>query len=624
MWQYIIVFVLIIVWVALFFGTIAIRGGNVATEPASAWVAVRDWDDQIDIDPYGAPEFMNVQPRRAGRDDPQPPPGNTGWIYESGAATALLVYYRKPCRLQRRLYGRGQPGADAALLRYGGLTRDEKLRVRAAVAAINSTPLLGAEVKTSGQPYVALPQVVEFEFGLLMGRERLGVAAKMDGQPFVLTIAEGFGVFSIRRYARLAFRCAPGPVTVCAGELVGDAFWIFDIAIAGGRDLTGLPFEERMRNADAVHPLIVASSALKPHTQRFWAASGREEWIAAVRAGVEARRGLETDGLIIQDMRAPYGQTMAMKMKPFEELTVDLAQYGRQFLSARGDDCVPELGGIKSEAVPDGPPRMVEVSLHSRKIVKLRPGKPAANANKTVRQIQELYDIRLSIDDLLGETAQMLKAYMRWREPSLYKWVPDGSRVLDIGAGVGRSQPHWQAHHYRVWAVEPNAQSFERLRRRPGLQSRNMGGQDPAIRAWIPQGSMDGVFMVHSLTFFRGQDMRELAATIAHCLHPGGYLVGIGLDGVEVSKKMEGTDRIESSAFRIARAGEGRITITMRHHRSLVNEQTEYLIDYAEWDRELQAVGLQRQHTEMLTGHWLMSEMPDWFARSTRLWVYRR
>lgn len=555
-----------------------------------------DWDGKEDIDATGTAELMKVPARKPGPGDPKPPAGfQHGWIYQNNGAK-LLVYYNVGCKLFRRLYG----------MKYGGISPAEKNRVRELIYR-DGSPLF-----VDGS-FVTLPPVIEFEPGVLLQFSKLGVAAKIDGQPFVCVIAGGKGLLCMKRYVKYAFDAPEGPPVVCAGELSDDTFTIFDVMI-DGEEITDLPFAERIARAEKIRDRF-AGWNVKIDVQKFHVAQNHVEWVSAIDS--VDRKTKKTDGYIIQTMDTPYDETVTMKFKPYNELTIDLSQHGRNFYSTRGKKC--QLENIR---VKDGGdysvPRIVEINLDSKSITKVRNGKATANAVKTVAQIMDLYENKVDLMDLKGETVQILKANMRRVEARLYDSVANGSQILDIGAGTGRSWFQWKERNYKVWAIEPDAASYAKLRERPGIKTMRMGGEDGRLAKWIEAGSIDAIFMIHSLTFFGG-DMTKLVENISHCLRPGGMLIGVGLDGKKL-REMLAHGAIDCPAFRIKQTGHDKVVITMKHKKSLVHDQTEYILNYDEWFSRLKAVGIELIETGFMQRHWLMGEYPNQFTEATRVW----
>jgi uncharacterized protein YacL (UPF0231 family) len=261
------------------------------------------------------------------------------------------------------------------------------------------------------------------------------------------------------------------------------------------------------------------------------------------------------------------------------------------------------------------------------------------------RGTRYMREYRADLATVKGENSFIMTPYLReWQRCNLWNWIPERSRLLDIGVGTGRSKDLWFAKHLRVWGVEPNEGSIEKLRHKklPCVQALEpWGGEDPRIQTWLPKGGVDTVMMSYSITFFFHSPERldHLVANIRHALgdRPGSRFVLIGMDGERVDqwfqeqKKQKSNfdkDVLDTPLFTIkkkyrTRAAFGsEIEITMKNPNTLVEAQQEYLVDFNHLRKVMQKAGYKCLKDERVRAPGYLGEWTGKFVEAQRLLVF--
>lgn len=638
------VFLIIILGIILYAFLISAEGMASGGSPqVQSWAVVRQWDGKPDADPIGCVDMIASKfdiYEQDGNDLPYAkcdyspavlqPPASGKWTVErhvQSNGAIMLVYYTTPCRMQYSVF---IPVGDLFRATYADYLLHYS-RGLSPNSIADARSLIGQQAPHLVQTddIVLLQSVREFEFKLLLGGwgGRWGIAPKIDGRPVFIIVAGGVGMFCMRRHAERVFIAPKHELWVVAGELQDSNIYIWDSLVVAGADISKLPFYQRVKTfGTAVNSLQRWMPKYKIYPQRF-VTSGktRAQWERAVDSAFDMRSSNRTDGVVLQKMDLPYAESVILKFKPWDELTVDLLHIGTEFFSSRKDSCHNENLVVAGAGVSKRP-SLVEVKLAGPTITRFRFDKQGPNSAATVKQIRQHFENRIGIADLKGSTVYLLRAWMRKYEPILYESLQNESKILDIGVGNGRSARNWSSHNFKVWGVEPDAERFKELiskRIKQLVDAKNIGGEDSQIQSWIPAGSIDAVMMIHSLTFFTHM-LDALAANIRHCVRPGGMVIGIGLDGVEVAKmlKLSG-GAVDCAAFSIKQLSGDQIQITMKGAASLVQAQTEYLTDFAALTRVMKSAGFSLQKTWMMPSHYMLDDMPRWFVQSTRIWIFR-
>ncbi|RKQ88875.1 class I SAM-dependent methyltransferase [Brockia lithotrophica] len=105
------------------------------------------------------------------------------------------------------------------------------------------------------------------------------------------------------------------------------------------------------------------------------------------------------------------------------------------------------------------------------------------------------------------------------------RFVPLGARILEVGAGAGKTAARLARLGYRVFAVERDPAYFRVLRRRAGRHPKFAFVRADAVRLPFPDASFDAVVAESVLLFLSPKALRELRRV----LRPGGTLFALEL-----------------------------------------------------------------------------------------------
>jgi SAM-dependent methyltransferase len=152
----------------------------------------------------------------------------------------------------------------------------------------------------------------------------------------------------------------------------------------------------------------------------------------------------------------------------------------------------------------------------------------------------------------------MTFAYHNRIKDGLYRLIPPGSNILDLGSGRGGDVRKWVRLSQKgrgglVVAVEPNPDHIVTLRARINTFNMNervqvvqASGEDSAtitqaVRQFIPGGKVDAITLMLSLSFFWESDahLNALVETIVTNLKPGGSIIFLTVNGTAIQQIME-------------------------------------------------------------------------------------
>src|SRR3990167_9330637 len=242
---------------------------------------------------------------------------------------------------------------------------------------------------------------------------------------------------------------------------------------------------------------------------------------------------------------------------------------------------------------------------YSLKATRIRYDKQNPNVDDVVNDTWDLAHRPVEEKTLRGGGTLLMRRYHNRIKRELFRSMKPGSSILDIGSGNGGDIDKWPDLSYVV-AVEPDADHRKEFIRRFKQSSTHKkgitkvkllgnGGEDveditAAVQAFVPEGKVDYVVMMLSLTFFwKDFDMLQcLTDVILNNIKPDGEVIFLTMDGDSVEQSFNPTmggailDRLE--------LGEVTIQMLERHPEkghgqkirivipdSIVGEQIEYL-----------------------------------------------
>jgi hypothetical protein len=377
--------------------------------------------------------------------------------------------------------------------------------------------------------------------------------------------------------------------------------------------------------------------------------------------------GIGTDGLIFQPAGARYFKDAVYKYKNYDELSIDLLNIDNKlYVTSKGqhlllaDYLKTANENLKTSVNIDI--SKISVNNNKSKILLVqefkfvnnssdrnhvhyvltynrdRQDKYKPNSTSVLDKMVYLLDIKINFDDINGETIYLLKSYLRiFQESTLLPFIKknEGSKstLLDLGAGDGRMSKFWKDKKLTVTAIEPDVEFFKTLKNRIS-DSHLLTGEDPKIKKLIKPGSMQYIYMSYNLHFFfkNSKTLSSLISNIDHVSDTGSYLIGISLDGTKVRDQLKlDSTLLDNQSFVIKETSDitkssfgNEINITMKNKSGLVQKQIEYLSDFDLFTSKLQKIGFTLVKSEFVPPHETLSESNNWFATSTRYWIFHR
>jgi len=356
-----------------------------------------------------------------------------------------------------------------------------------------------------------------FKFSHIFSGNDYHVTPKLDGLRRRIFIDVN-GIFIINpgtRYAQqIAGPYSPTPETSIADTVMDTEYYNktgeyedspkyfpFDVLIFDGVSYLSKPFSERISKARVINldmfdfskPFFRNGAPLgeKGNGTFFDSYAMCLEW-------QDEHPDIDFDGQIAQPENPPYKSFTTMKIKPLDEITVDLYTEidDKGYVTLKSYTAVKKrdhaLGadprGMKVEKFGPDPIKWKEIRGSGPKKVKsgfigeynlleehpfirfkgFRHDKVKPNFSKVVDSVKRsFYDDPITEDDLLGET---LLAWRKWaslnKRNEISEYIPDNSRVLDIGVGRGGTLLAAAKKADDVYGIDPDKKNLKDLWKR--------------------------------------------------------------------------------------------------------------------------------------------------------------
>lgn len=378
------------------------------------------------------------------------------------------------------------------------------------------------------------------------------------------------GVFEVApgtRYARQIYRPVAAVKTIIDAEFYNGKYYPFDILAVDGRSLLTNPFSYRLESLSTISFDLFAE---KP----FFSSGNFYDGVVQSLKWMKDHNKMKFDGVIAQSNEPLYAGLQTMKIKPLEELTVDLYtriddmkqvrlySWSKEGLKEENFSKPGEALSMKSELG-----RYTTVNLKLPKNVKndfiaeyrfiqkepflvfkgFRNEKINPNFHRIVDSVYKDYFITpVSFDDLTDKT---LLPWRKWassvKRKIINDFVPAGARVLDIGIGRGGTMQETARRASVVFGVDPDTKNIESLTTRiaatEGQERRLLDkiqilegkGQETDKIIKFIGGPVDVVMSFFSLSFFykSNKDLDAFVETCKMALSNGGKVILMFMDG---------------------------------------------------------------------------------------------
>ena len=174
--------------------------------------------------------------------------------------------------------------------------------------------------------------------------------------------------------------------------------------------------------------------------------------------------------------------------------------------------------------------------------VRQRPEKPYPNNFEIIEEIWGLLRDPITRPTLEGYDFSLLRKYHNQVKSNLYKTIPSGAKVLEIGFGqAGDLDKLIKARVSEVLAIEPDAENVEEAKRRISARSIaipikiiNKKAEDVSLEE-IPEKYFDSVNLMLCLSHFDQKTLPKVVRLIDHALKVDGRILIFTIDGASVS-----------------------------------------------------------------------------------------
>lgn len=280
---------------------------------------------------------------------------------------------------------------------------------------------------------------------------------------------------------------------------------------------------------------------------------------------------------------------------------------------AKGEGLLPFTGDRRKSY--NGSPKVTMVQVPSNTVAEfawdfdeeefvfVRQRQDKANPNRISVAMDIWEDIHEPITEemIRGREMILMRKYHNVLKRELFE-QDDGKTLLDIGSGKGGDISKWRRYD-RVVAVEPDEENLQELRRR--LENSPMKdkvfpilakGEDhkritEAVKHFIG-GPVDTVSMMLSLSFFFGDPemLKSLTKTIGNNLKVGGRFLFMSIEGKATLRALAGKNELDFGFGYLKLEGNDRVKV--HFNDSIVQHQTEWLVDTDKLERELAVYGV--------------------------------
>lgn len=365
-------------------------------------------------------------------------------------------------------------------------------------------------------------------------------------------------------------------------------YYPFDCLYYNNASLLNTPFSTRYSYMTQVD---LPSFKSKP----FYGDGDFYKNLAQAKKWADENGTLKFDGFIAQSNEPIYKGQKTMKIKPMEELTIDLLTkiddmkqirlYSRTASGLHEENFSHpnELPSLKSEEgrytvknlkIPknSGNSFIAEYRFIDKepwlRFKMMRADKIEPNFHKVVRDNYHDYFIDPTTMGDLSDGS--ILPWRKWassvKRKLINDYVPFGSRVLDIGIGRGGTLFETSKKAKMIYGIDPSKENLSALTERLGddnevlkqIQLANIRGEETSKVVELVGSPVDVVLSMFSLSFFYENEatLNAFCNTIQSCLAKDGKLIIMFMDGESVRKQLE------KGAIKIGKGDSTLVTIT--------------------------------------------------------------
>lgn len=350
--------------------------------------------------------------------------------------------------------------------------------------------------------------------------------------------------------------------TIIDTEYYNGKYYPFDILSSNGVSLLNEPFKTRYLQ----YLVNVGYTKLFDYSKPFYFQKGFFGSIKSAQKWMLSNSSMKFDGFIAQSNEPIYSGIKTMKIKPLDELTVDLLtkidEKGQVRLYSYNENGPVEenfnpknINDMKSELGRYTVKNLkLSKKLDSGSIVEyrfvdkepwlvykgIRRDKITPNFHRIVNNVyKDFFVDPTSIDDLTDNTLLPWRKYASFiKRQQIDKFVSVGDRVLDIGIGRGGTLVETLKKASMVYGIDPNKDNISSLVERMDgdisrVQLSNIRGQDTKEVIKFIGSPVNVVLSMFSLSFFYENDktLKAFAKTCIDSVVSTGVIMIMFMDG---------------------------------------------------------------------------------------------
>ena len=444
------------------------------------------------------------------------------------------------------------------------------------IAVNNLNSLFGAKTYDDFEKLENKP--VSFEWSNVFYGGQYFITPKLDGVRRRLFFDKN-GVFEVSpgsRYIRQIAAPMSYTKTVIDTEFFKGKYYPFDALVVDGNLLTSTRFAYRLEKLLTIQCSLFPEERKPFYSDDFYTSVGKcLEWM-------KTHSTLKYDGLIAQSNEPVYAGAATMKIKPLNELTVDLETRtdvkDQVRLYAWGGE---ELREVNLGKPGEKPSLKSEMGRYTVKNLKIPANAPKGNFIAEYRFIEKEPYLRFKgfrndkvVPNYWGTVKNVYRdffidpiTYADLQDGTLLPWrkwansvkrkvindfVPQGGRVLDIGIGRGGTMLETAKRASVVYGIDPDTDNLNALETRisttEGENRRLLDkvqlckgqGQDTEKIIQFIGAPVDVVLSMFSLSFFykSEKDLDAFVKTCSESCVGGGKLIIMFMDGERTRQEL--------------------------------------------------------------------------------------
>lgn len=414
------------------------------------------------------------------------------------------------------------------------------------------------------------------------------VTNKLDGERKFVFCQGGYviTVSTKGQHDVLGFSDLLDGVWIFDTEYYDKRYYIFDVLMAGGHNMTELPIIERMSTLNGVQlpsVLEIKHGEIVDNQEKFY------------NYLLKCSKDKKNDGIIIYNPTAPY-ETSAIKYKYAPTIDVK-TNFKEVYVSNGGIDYMVYIDFEGKHSLSD--PAIVECSYKDGKLKYLRSrlDKEKPNSLRVYDNFIDLYENNqlLAMESIYPDSDDvfLMQAYHNVIKSDIIKGLK--GKLLDIGSGRGGDINKWLSNRdlRLVECVEPNPENFKELMKRLSKASpKHVKTYNVAFNDFdCGKKTYDCITSLFMINCVSPAQIKSFIQKMYDLLEPNGIAHVIMMD----------SDRVKSNKF-IRLSGN---MYSVNYPGTMVVNHREYKYSYRQLKEYAEAIGFDVSKGEFLKSSWL-------------------